>query len=46
MRCGYYAATKKPVCMVEGVYTMEEAINELQGFVDYIDFERTATTED
>lgn len=45
MRCGYYRSTQKPVYIIEGVFRMKEAINMLQEFVDYIDFECTATTD-
>lgn len=45
MQCGSYAAAKKPTYFVNGVYSIAEALSELQRFVEQIHFERIAMTE-
>lgn len=45
MHCGSYTATKKPTHFIDGVFSIKEALSELQRFVEHIHFEHIAMTE-
>lgn len=45
MRCGCYAATKKPKYFVDEIFPIKTALSELQRFVEQINFERVVMPE-